>query len=181
MSSILFISSIFFIIFLSQLNLVLQAGPFSLSVDAMKLYLEVSFMPHASKDAFVTEDRFLEVLKNIPELIISDKECSIIMTMVKHDENGLCDWRDFQSWGHSTLTSFCKERAVVGFEKKSSDIQLQTEQQKDSKIRDITDLAVQLLSVVKLKYDDREKCLALILPGELLLRYRNYQLSVVFR
>ena len=132
----------------------------------MNLYLEVSFIDESRLGIFATKERVLEVLKNIPEANLSDKESNIILSLIKHDNNNLYDWRDFLQWAHPTLFSFCRERAVAGFEKKSSDTQFNIDQLKEKRIKTLTEMAVKLLKVVKLRIDEKDKKLQLYLPGK---------------
>ena len=99
----------------------------------------------------------------------------MILSMFKKDKNNrLYDWRDFINWSYITLSSFCKKRSKsFDIERKKSDFQLNknfsNNNLDDKKYKNLTEISEKLLKLIKLKFDDKDKCLTLSLPG----RQRN--------
>ena len=141
----------------------------------MKIYLEVSFIEESRLGTFAKEEHVIEVLKNLPKANLSPKEIKMILSMFKKDKNNrLYDWRDFINWSYITLSSFCKKRSKsFDIERKKSDFQLNknfsNNNLDDKKYKNLTEISEKLLKLIKLKFDDKDKCLTLSLPG----RQRN--------
>eukprot|EP00596_Hydrurales_sp_CCMP1899_P005533 CAMPEP_0119039658 /NCGR_PEP_ID=MMETSP1177-20130426/9282_1 /TAXON_ID=2985 /ORGANISM="Ochromonas sp, Strain CCMP1899" /LENGTH=413 /DNA_ID=CAMNT_0007003831 /DNA_START=69 /DNA_END=1310 /DNA_ORIENTATION=- len=140
---------------------------FGISETALQTYLDVSFQPEASSNSFATEKKFLEVLKGIPLVELSDREAVVIAAAVKHDKKGLYDWAEFKFWAYGTISTICRKRKLNSMtENKKNNSFAEGNKIEDLRVHDLTLMCGRLLQLLSLKVDDVDKSLHLLLPGE---------------
>ena len=126
-------------------------------------------MEESRSGTFATEEHMIKILENVPKANLSNKEIKSILSKMKKNENNMYHWRDLIIWAYAALVSIIENRFLPSQnERKKSELPINKifdNSNFDKKYTNLTEISEKLLKLVKLKFDDKEKCLTLCLPG----------------
>ena len=150
-----------------------MAAGLMLDEDEFHAFLTEAFAPEKQAGQnYVSRERFMNVLKQLPGFDLTDKELTTIGAICKHSD-GIdgenLDWVDFMSWAYVTISSLSRERMVLHRGQDEMATNITSKKRHAVKMKELSDVSKKLLNLVRLKLDETSKSLALTLPWEVAL------------